>query len=675
MLSVKGVGAKRAGVLADAGIHTVGDLLFYLPRRYLDRSVVARIVQLTSGAEVTILAQVTKIQLTKRPRTRLIVTVEDDSGAVNCVWFGGGKFFAKNFVEGDSIALSGKVGFFNGELQFTHPEYEFVRLSGEQNFLHTSGIVPLYSTSADMKERGLRSRTFRRVMAQALEQFGDCVVETMSPEAKESLGLMDLPTSLRLVHFPTDANGASAARRRLAFEELYQQQLLLARARVARRAARDGVSLSKRDLVERFCAGLQFVLTKTQRHVVEEILEDLSAPYQMCRLLQGDVGSGKTVVALVAVLQAIGSGYQAALMAPTEILATQHYNTVVELLGPLGANAGLLIGKQPAALRAKMLTAIETGAIDIVVGTHALIQEAVSFPKLGLAIVDEQHRFGVVQRENLAEKGNQANLLFMTATPIPRTLALAVYGDTDLSILDELLPGRRPVRTASRTADRREAIFQFVAEQLELGRQAYLVYPSIEDSHKLAVRSATTAFGELSAGALAKYRVALLHGQMKEEEKRDVMQTFVDGTTQVLVSTTVVEVGVDVANATVMVIENAERFGLAQLHQLRGRVGRGGEESYCILIHGELDTPEFESARQRIDLLCQTNDGFEIADRDLAVRGQGELLGTAQAGKSVFAVADLSRDGDILRQARRLAVEVAEKESADAATETLSTTT
>ena len=653
--TVKGVGVRRAKVLAETGIYSVRDLLYYVPRRYLDRSVVLPIAQLRTDREVTIIGRVALVQSSYGPRPRLTLTVEDESGSIECIWFAGSKYLAKNFEEGDHLALSGQVRIYKGRQQFTHPDYEFVSLSGEQSFLHTSGIVPLYSTSADLKERGLRTRTFRRVMAQALDQYGEAVVDTLDPDDRAELGLLDLKTSLRSVHFPSDAESAQQARQRLAFEELYQQQLLLARARARRRASRDGISLGLRDLVDRFLEQLPFSPTEAQRAAAEEILSDMEDSYQMCRLLQGDVGSGKTLVALCAILQAVGSGFQAALMAPTEILATQHYHTIVQQLNPLGVNALLLVGKQRPALRLELLNSIETGAADIVVGTHALIQENVRFPKLGLVVIDEQHRFGVVQRDLLANKKKQANLLYLTATPIPRTLALALYGDTDMSILNQLPPGRKPVRTAARSEASREAILGFVAEQLDVGRQAYLVYPSIEDSEKLGLRSASRAFEELSSGALAGYRLGLLHGQMSEDEKNSTMKGFVEGSTQALISTTVVEVGVDVANATVMVIENAERFGLAQLHQLRGRVGRGVDESYCILINAAAVDGERTAAQNRIDLLCRTSDGFEIADEDLALRGPGELLGTAQAGQAAFAVADLSRDGELLRQARELA--------------------
>ena len=659
--TVKGVGVRRAEVLAETGICSVRDLLYYVPRRYLDRSAVLPIAQLRTGREVTIIGRVAGVRSSYGPRSRLTLTVEDDSGSIECVWFASSKYLAKNFEQGDHLALSGQVRFYMGRPQFTHPEYEFVSLSGEQSFLHTSGIVPLYSTSADLKERGLRTRTFRRVMAQALEQYADAVEDTLDPEDRAEFGLLDLKTSLRSVHFPIDAESAQQARRRLAFEELYQQQLLLARARAQRRASRDGISLGLRDLVDRFLVELPFSPTEAQRAAVEEILRDMEDSCQMCRLLQGDVGSGKTLVALCAILQAVGSGFQAALMAPTEILATQHYHTIGRQLGPLGVNALLLVGKQRPALRLELLNSIETGVPAIVVGTHALIQESVRFPKLGLVVIDEQHRFGVVQRDLLAGKKEQANLLYLTATPIPRTLALALYGDTDMSILNQLPPGRKPVRTASRSETNREAIMRFVAAQLDAGRQAYLVYPSIEDSEKLGLRSASRAYEELSTGALAGYRLGLLHGQMSEDEKAATMKGFVDGSTQALISTTVVEVGVDVANATVMVIENAERFGLAQLHQLRGRVGRGVDESYCILINGAAADGDRTAAQNRIDLLCRTNDGFEIADKDLALRGPGELMGTAQAGQAAFAVADLRRDGELLRQARELAGRVVEQ--------------
>jgi len=453
------------------------------------------------------------------------------------------------------------------------------------------------------------------------------------------------------------------ARRRLAFDELFFFQLRLARLRRRRREEGDGISFSpSRRLVPALLEGLPFELTGAQKRAVEGIVGDMEKSYVMHRLLQGDVGSGKTLVALCAMLTAVENGYQTALMAPTEILAEQHFLNIQKLVEPLGLRVVFLVGGQRVALRRELLTAIEDGQVDIVVGTHALIQEGVNFPRLGLAVVDEQHRFGVAQRTELYGKGNKGDMLVMTATPIPRTLALTFYGDLEVSVIDELPPGRKPVRTALRGVDRREAIFSFAADQIREGRQVYVVYPLIEESEKMDLKSATEGYEELKFGLLSQFDVGLLHGRMTGEEKAEIMEAFKEGKIQALVSTTVIEVGVDVANATVMVIEHAERFGLAQLHQLRGRVGRGGEQSYCILVTYQDGRQEGSDALERLETMCRTQDGFEIAEKDLELRGPGEFFGTRQAGMPEFLIADLVNDEELLGIARREALDIVEDE-------------
>ena len=445
------------------------------------------------------------------------------------------------------------------------------------------------------------------------------------------------------------------ARRRLAFDELFGLQLRLARLRRDRLQQATGIAFKQGGrLLPALCKALQFELTGAQKRVIGEIGEDMARPFAMSRLLQGDVGSGKTLVALAAMLNAVENGYQAALMAPTEILAEQHFLNINSLAGPLGVGVGFLVGGQKIAQRRKVLQSMESGSADIVVGTHALIQEQVSFHRLGLVVVDEQHRFGVVQRSELYGKGRQIDVLVMTATPIPRTLTLTLYGDLDVSVLDELPPGRKPVRTALRAAEKRGRIFEFAAGQIREGRQVYVVYPLIEESEKMDLKSAIEAFEELDHSLLSEYSVGLLHGRMPAEEKTAIMDEFKQGKIQVLVSTTVIEVGVDVPNATLMIIEHAERFGLAQLHQLRGRVGRGAAQSYCILIAYAL--AEGSVALERLQTLCHTQDGFEIAQKDLELRGPGEIFGTRQAGLPEFTVADLARDGELLSLARQEAL-------------------
>ncbi|NKB65557.1 MAG: ATP-dependent DNA helicase RecG [Candidatus Latescibacteria bacterium] len=650
---VKGVGTRRASVLKEAGIHTLGDLLYYLPRRYLDRQRILPIDRVLAGQEVTLIGQVRQMRFVPGARPRFLLVVEDDSDDVSCVWFQGGRYLQRNFQEGDVLALSGKVELFQGRRQMVHPEYEFVSAAGEQALLHTGGIVPLYTASADMQERGLRSRGFRRLVHGALEAFADQVEDPLDLEMRTRLQLPDLAQSLRQVHFPASLEEAHRARRRLVFDELLAVQLLLLRRREKRRREALGIAFApSQKLVPALLKALPFELTGAQQRVVEQIVQDMGQPVVMSRLLQGDVGSGKTLVALCAMLTAVDNGYQAALMAPTEILAEQHFFNIRDLVRPLGLDVAFLAGGQKAAQRRQSLAAIESGLAALAVGTHALIQEEVTFQRLGLVVVDEQHRFGVTQRGALYGKGEKPDLLVMTATPIPRSLALTLYGDLDVAVLDELPPGRQPIRTALRGEDRRELIFAFAAEQMHAGRQVYIVYPLIEESEKMDLKSAVEAYEELRSGPLAEFSLGLLHGRLASEEKAQIMEAFKEGQLQGLVSTTVIEVGVDVPNATLMIIEHAERFGLAQLHQLRGRVGRGGEQSFCILVTYASGDQDDSDAAARLQSMCQTQDGFIIAQRDMEIRGPGELLGTRQAGMPEFKVADLVRDADLLVEAR-----------------------
>ncbi len=662
-----GVGAQRGKVLREAGIETVADLLLRLPRRYLDRSRVVTIDAATVGEQVTLLVRV--LTPGQAPRFRRgsrqpprETIVEDASGTLRCVWFRGGHFH--KFEVGDQLALSGHLEIFRQQRQMSHPEYEFITpIDGDESegltqtlqadLLHTGGIVPLYASSAQLQERGLRSRGFRRLVRAALSQAEASITTAVDESRAEALGLPTLFTALRHVHFPPSMEAAEAGRRRLALEELYQLQREIARRRRERRAQPAEALPASERLVPKLLAALDFELTGAQKKAVSEISRDLQRPVPMRRLLHGDVGSGKTLVALCAALQAIDAGCQVAVMAPTEILADQHFHTWQQQLAPLGIGPVLLKGGRRAVVRRELLTGLRSGGLPLVVGTHALLQEDVSFSRLGLVVVDEQHRFGVAQREQLTAKSESAHTLVMTATPIPRSLALSLYGDLEVSVLDELPPGRLPVRTALRTPDRRERIFAFVAEQITQGRQAYVVYPTIEESQDTDLMSAESAFEELSAGALRDGRVELIHGRLSTQEKRSVMARFAAGDVDVLVATTVIEVGVDVANATVMVIEHAERFGLAQLHQLRGRVGRGAEAGYCILI---AYPPEGEGQiwRQRLKALCETDDGFELARTDLELRGPGQLLGTRQAGLPELRVAHLLRDEDLLEVARAM---------------------
>jgi len=660
---VKGVGAKRAAVLNEVGIHTLGDLFYYLPRRYLDRSRTLPMARAPIGQEVTLIGHVRQMRFVPGRKPRFVLVVEDETDDIACTFFQGGRYLQRNFKEGDELAISGKVDLFQGRRQMVHPEYEFIR-TNEDELLHTGGIVPLYTSSADMEERGLRNRGFRRMMHGALEAFADQIEDGLPLAIRQRQGLGELGDSLRKVHFPTSMDEVAVARRRLAFGELFDLQLRLARLRKKRLEQAEGIAFSEsQKLVPQLLASLPFELTAAQRRVGAEIYADMQSPQIMNRLVQGDVGSGKTLVGLGAILMAVENGYQAALMAPTEILAEQHYINIKTLVEPLGLTAVFLKGKQRKALRRELLTAIESGVAHIVVGTHALIQEEVHFARLGLAVVDEQHRFGVVQRGALYKKGEKPDLLVMTATPIPRTLALTLYGELEVSVIDELPPGRQPIRTALRAPDRRDAIFEFAGDQARQGRQVYVVYPLIEESEKMDLKSAVEAYEELCHGHLAEFEVALLHGRLAAEEKAEVMDAFKKNRIQVLVSTTVIEVGVDVPNATVMIIEHAERFGLAQLHQLRGRVGRGGEQSFCILVSYASAGAELSGSRERLEMMERTQDGFEIAEKDLQIRGPGEFFGTRQAGMPEFKVADLIEDEDLLQSAREEATRMVAAEA------------
>jgi ATP-dependent DNA helicase RecG len=649
-----GVGVRRAAVLREAGVETIVDLLTRIPRRHLDRSRIVSVAQAPVGEEVTLIAEVRAVQApppSRRGRRGppFSIDVADDTGSLRCVWFQGGRYHT--FEPGDVIALSGRVEQFRGQRQVSHPEYEFVHDDGEGELLHTGGVVPLYGSSAEMKERGLRSRGFRRLIAAALKAWVPHIETQLPAGAEARHDLMPLGEALWGVHFPADLVHAERARRRLAFEELFLLQRELENRRRAL-CAQEGASFARSvDLVPRLLQSLPFELTGAQLRCIDEIGRDLAATAPMRRLLHGDVGSGKTLVAVCAALCVVEQGWQVAVMAPTEILAEQHFHNVRRLLAAVGLEDVVLFkGGARAALKRELLHGLASGATRLVVGTHALIEDDVEFARLGLAIIDEQHRFGVAQRARLSSKGAGIDLMIMTATPIPRSLALTLYGDLSVSVIDELPPGRQPVRTAIREPARRDRIFGFVADQVRAGRQAYVVYPLIEDSEKSDLTSAEAGFEELCREWLATCRVELIHGRLPAQQKTDVMARFAAGEVDVLVSTTVIEVGVDVANATVMVVEHAERFGLSQLHQLRGRVGRGTDDAYCILI--AYPTDGGEEWRHRLEALCETSDGFILARKDLELRGPGEVLGTRQAGMPELRIAQLLKDEDLMEPAR-----------------------
>ena len=644
---LKGVGPRFAGLLAKAGVETIEDLLYYVPRRYTDWSRISRIDDLKAGDRVTVVARVLSSNVTRRGRRQVFsAALEDDSGAVFARWFN--QPYLRTVLEkGTRAVVSGEVRFDRKarRIEFVNPVFEVLSENEVTELVHAGRIVPEYSQIGE-----LSGRRIRRFIKTALDRFLDDLVEPLPSEVVARRRLPSLRDAMALVHFPASLEDADRSRGRLAYEEFFLFQIIVGQRKMkaASGASTTGIEWSDPEHA-RFVESLPFDLTKAQERVIAEIGSDMASGRAMNRLLQGDVGSGKTAVAAAAMHQAVANGYQAAIMAPTEILAEQHFLNMQGLLEPLGDRVVLLRGGMKASERGDSLAAMERGDADVVVGTHALIQAGASFSKLGLAVIDEQHRFGVAQRATLREKGGSPDVLVMTATPIPRTLALTVYGDLDVSTLDEMPPGRTPVVTAVRDEASRGKVYDFLRKEMREGRQVFVVYPLVEESEKIELAAATDMYEKLRTKVFPDAEIGLVHGRMKPEEKDAVMERFRAGATGLLVSTTVVEVGVDVANATVMVVEHAERFGLAQLHQLRGRVGRGEHRSYCVLMVGPGASDE---ARERIQVLADTNDGFVIAERDLELRGPGEFLGVRQHGLPRFSVADLGRDSRLLVTAR-----------------------
>jgi len=647
---IKGVGPQRASQLERKGLRTVEDALFFVPLRHEDRTRLTPFRSLVPGQAATCSGVIVGVSPPPPGRSRVPFTVmlRDSSGYATASWFGW-RYLSRVLKRGQQLVLHGRVGRYKGAIVIQQPDYEIVE-NGEDERLHTGRLVPVYSLTEGLPQRALRSLMWRLV-----ESYAAGVDEMLPEGVRARRGLVGLAQAVRDAHFPQTDAGLAAARRRLSFDEglLLQLGLAILRSRVAR--AR-GLALNPRgDLVARLRARLPWKLTGAQERVWEEIRRDMAEPHPMHRLLQGDVGSGKTIVAALGVLTAIEAGYQAAVMAPTEILAEQHFMTFRQLLEPLGVRLTLLTSSLKSRERAARRAVLTAGEIECVVGTHALVQEGVEFRRLGLVVVDEQHRFGVEQRARLRGKGEHPDLLVMTATPIPRTLALTIYGDLDVSVLDELPPGRRPIVTVARPEGKRRAIYKFLREQVAGGRQIYVVYPLVEESEALDLKAATDMARHLADEVFPDLVVGLLHGRLNFDEKDAIMQRFKAGEIHVLVSTTVIEVGIDVPNASVMLIEHAERFGLSQLHQLRGRVGRGEWKSYCILLTSGRLT---EEAQRRIDAMTSTNDGFRIAEVDLELRGPGEFFGTRQSGLPEFQAADLLRDTSLLEEARREATAI-----------------
>jgi ATP-dependent DNA helicase RecG len=647
---LKGVGERRAELLARLGIRTARDLLLHIPFRYLDATQITPIARARDarvGTDVTVVGRVisTGVLPTRRGLRVFQAVLQDASGLIECGW-PGRPFLERQITKGLLLLVTGPVRHFHGkQLQ----PREFVVLAGEDEEPRGK-LLPVYRVT-----EGLTVRQLRALVEQHLDGLVANVEEGLPAAWREAAGVTSLVDALRQVHRPENVAAAEAGRRRLAFEELMLFQLVLARARWLAKRSRAGIRFEvRREFTTELRRNLPFDLTRAQKRCITEIVADQTSPVRMHRLLQGDVGSGKTVVALFAMLVAVESEFQAAMMAPTELLAEQHAATLTRLLAPLGMMPELLVGRMSAAEKAVVRGHLESGSARIVVGTHALIQEDVAFHRLGLVVIDEQHRFGVAQRALLAEKNaaQGPDVLLLSATPIPRTLALALYGDLDVSRLDEMPPGRKSVRTAIRDERARARVHEFVRKEVRAGHQAYIVYPVIDETEKLDLKAAARMADYLAKEIFTDLRVGLVHGRLQADARDSAMRQFRAGEIDVLVATTVIEVGIDVPNATVMVIEHPDRFGLAQLHQLRGRIGRGAAASHCILMVGEGES------RERLERFAATEDGFAIAELDLAERGHGELVGAKQAGAVEFRYADWSKDADLLAVAHRLARDV-----------------
>lgn len=657
---IKGVGPNRARLLTRLGITTAQDALYYLPYRYEDRSNIKKICDLQYGNAETVSGKVISADIIKLPGRNLKIfelVLNDGSGVLKGKWFNQ-PFMKKAFTIGDQVLLCGTVKknpYWGIGFEMDNPEYEIMS-DGEDSFIHLNRTVPVYRVT-----RGLSVRQLRSILYHVINTCINDVCDFLPDVILKKQGLPGLPESLSQIHFPNEHadiellnKGVSDFHKRLSFDELFMLQLGISIMK-KRRVIEKGIAFRPDgSLRKRLLAALPFKLTGAQERVSGDILRDMESPHPMNRLIQGDVGCGKTIIALMAMTAAAECGYQSALMAPTELLAEQHYITIYKRVQDLGLKICLLTGSN----KERPLDEIASGDIDMVVGTHALIQEGVQFKKLGLAVIDEQHRFGVMQRALLRKKGLHPDVLVMTATPIPRTLALTVYGDLDYSVIDELPPNRRPVTTLLFSSKQKDPLYKLIGDEVKKGRQVYVVYPIIEESEKTDLRSATlgkSAFEKI----FPEFTVGLIHGRMKPREREDIMASFKKGTLNILVSTTVIEVGVDVPNATLMIIIHAERFGLSQLHQLRGRTGRGSHQSYCILIaYG----PYGEEAAKRMQVMVKSNDGFRIAEEDLAIRGPGEFLGTRQSGMPDLRIANIIRDALLLNEARKEAFAIIEKD-------------
>ena len=655
---LQGVGPRKKEILSrELGIRTYRDLLEYFPYKYVDRTKVYLISELSPDMPfVQIKGRIIRFEETEtgKRRKRVIAHFTDGHGICDLVWFNGTKYVYQNYQLNREYVVFGKPAVFNGRFQFSHPDID----DAAQLQLNDMGMQPFYITTEKMKKAGITSRAMEKLTKTLIGKLSEPLEETLPPFITSHLHLISRNAALRKIHYPRSVDDTQRARVRLKFEELFYVQLNILRYASDHRRKYRGYIFNRIGAQFNwfYTHNLPFELTGAQKRVMHEIRADMAGGRQMNRLLQGDVGSGKTLVALMSMLIAIDNGYQACMMAPTEILAEQHLQTLRDFLKGMNLRIELLTGIVKGKRRREVLDGLMDGSIHIVVGTHALLEDKVQFHRLGMAVVDEQHRFGVAQRARLWSKSkNPPHILVMTATPIPRTLAMTIYGDLDVSVIDELPPGRKPIQTLHKYDDQMPSLYNGIRQQIRLGRQVYIVYPLIKESERMDLKNLEDGFSAL-CDIFPEFRLSKVHGKMKDKEKEAEMQKFVSGQTQILVATTVIEVGVNVPNASVMVILDAQRFGLSQLHQLRGRVGRGADQSYCILVTSHRLTKE---TSRRIDIMCETNDGFEIAEADLKLRGPGDLEGTQQSGIAFdLKIADIARDGQIVQMAREEAQKI-----------------
>lgn len=675
---IKSVGPKRAEAFSKIGIRTVEDLLYYFPTKHLDRTTilntakVAQIVLNGFDGELTVIGKVVDTELIRYGKKQIFkVQMKDKAGHFECVWFQGIKYFKEVFKENDIYAVSSKpVVTRYGNLQFTHPDFDKITETESNEFLNTGKIIPFYRVSKELKSTNIGDISLRRIISSVVEDYSDLVSESLPKTILTSQKLLNKNEAIKNFHLPQSKEKLEEAIQRFKYEELFYLECIAALRKIKRKHKQNGIKFSiHAEPIKKFIDQLPFKLTDAQLKVLHEIRQDMEKAEPMNRLLQGDVGSGKTIVALIAMLIAASNGYQAVLMAPTEILADQHFKNIHKLLEQTDFNVALLIGGQNAKTRKTILNGIQENKINLIVGTHALIEENVIIPKMGLVVIDEQHRFGVAQRSKLIDKNISPDVIVMTATPIPRTISMTVYGDLDVSIIDELPKNRKKIKTVLRSENNLEDIFRFIKEQVRNGEQAFIIYPLVEESEKLGLKDVTTQYEHFAGTYLSDIKVKMIHGRMNWQEKEEIMEKFANKEFDVLFSTTVIEVGIDIPNATIIVINEAFRFGLSQLHQLRGRVGRSDKQSYCILVTRDehlskiksknislefLSSSELEKYKSQIRLkaMVENNDGFKLSEIDFKLRGPGNIFGTEQSGFPQLKYADIINDTELLISAR-----------------------